>query len=273
MTRTPLTFNERGEGWHFTPKRRVLLKAGALLVLALFLAAAARELGDGDLLAAAFMTLIGFAFGVIPFGRTTRRLSPRLYDGPSGRGLLLPTHPMKLTTLLSLGLLGALLLVGGIGIGVEALGDGRPGRAAGSLIGIGFGAVLAVGAYAGVRSRLAVDRGVLLTPEAVVLRTQREPITVAWSAVTGVRPHWTRFVREGITTPGESISNWLTFEAAAWDGVLGVAVLAGVNAPTVDAEALAVDPERVLAICRFYLAEPEAREELATEAALARLGA
>jgi hypothetical protein len=46
--------------------------------------------------------------------------------------------------------------------------------------------------------------------------------------------------------------------------------MAGTTAPTCDAEKIASDPDAVLALCRFYLAHPEVREELGMPAALDR---
>lgn len=279
MRATPLAFRESGEGWHLAPRRMLLIKGAAIVlagILALTVVDAARQ---GKWAAAVLVGLIALAFGALPFQRDRQRLEPRLHGQGADAGLLLPTHAMKVSTILALGLIGAVLAVGSVGVAVEAVateGVGASvGPVVGGLLGLLFALLMLVGAYAGVVSRRRPDRGLLLTPHVLVLRTQRTPITVPWASVTRVRAHWGRTLREGRTTPGEVIHNWLTFETdgPAADAPSAVAALSGTQAPTLDASTLAVDPHLALAVCELYLAQPEVRGELGTSACLDRVAA
>ena len=144
-----------------------------------------------------------------------------------------------------------------------------------SVVMVGAGALFLAGAWGGVVSRRSPHRGILLTVDGVVLRTQRPPVSFPWHAVSEVRPHWHR-QRTGddlIRSVEDPIHNWLTFVAdpAAVDGPNPLRGLAHTDHPTLDATKLAVGPELALQVCRFYLADGEARAELRTTAALDRV--
>ena len=267
---TPLRFNESGEGWHLKPKRRILFYAAGLLIGAIFLFAAVAAFGDGKPVAGVVMVVIGLALGSLPFGgRRKVRQPPRLYDG----GLLLPAKPMSVMTIASLGLIGPILVIGSIGVAVDAFrGDGSVvGSIIGMIIGTLFGLLMCLGAYAGVKQRRAPDRGLLLTPDSLTLRTRAEPVTIPWTDLAGVRAHWTRPIREGWTTPGESINNWISFPTQSGSSRDVLSVMSGTPDPAMDADSLAMDPALALGVLQFYAAHPEARAELGSDQALARV--
>ena len=268
---TPIRGNDAGEGWHFTPRRRYLIAAACLLLAAILLIAGIAALREGNVLAFGLLVVFAGTFGSLPFGRTRKRLPPRSYDGPEGRGLLLPVHPMKLTSMAGFAVIGLLLMLAPV-IAVDDLPDGASvGRIAlavvPSLFAFAIGAFFLLAVYGGIRSRLTPDKGILLLPDRIVLRTQAEPMSFAWEDVRAVRPHWNRFrpPSDLFPSPEDPIHNWLSFEVAdgRYDGPNSLGAMAGdQHHPTLDAEKLAVDPEEVLALCRHYLARPEERARL-----------
>lgn len=270
---TPISGNDAGEGWHFEPRRRVLLTGACLLLALVLLLAGVGALREGNVLAFAVVALFAFAIGSIPFGRTRKRLPARPYDGPEGRGLLLPVHPMKLTSMLGFLLIGLLLLLAPV-MAVDELPDGAgAGRivlaVVLSLFAFATGAFFLLAVWGGIRSRATPDKGVLLTPDRVVLRTQAEPMSFAWDDVRAVRPHWNRFRPPGdlIRSAEDPIHNWLSFEVAEgrFEGPNALGAMSGSPHPTLDAEKLAMDPEEVLATCRRFLEHPAERASLADD--------
>ncbi|MBB6628327.1 hypothetical protein H5V45_13455 [Nocardioides sp. KIGAM211] len=270
---TPIRGNRAGEGWHLEPRRRWLLLVGAVLAAALLIVPGIVAATQGKLLAAAFCIVIGLAFLALPFGRTRRRLPARAWTDGTEHGVLLPTHPMKVTSIAALAVLGSVLTAAGVGIGVEAVLDGTYGDLVGAFISLLIGLLMLLGAYAGIRSRMASDRGLLLTPAAVTLRTGRVVEVLPWTGVVAVHAHWNRRVRGAFKSVDEQIDNWLTFQTAPGvvEGDDPLALMSGTKQPTLDAETLAMDPYVVVDVLRFYLEQPDRRTELATDAALARV--
>ncbi|WP_193612405.1 hypothetical protein [Nocardioides lijunqiniae] len=276
-TPTPLTFRDSGAGWHLKPRRRFLLIGAATVVGAVLALAGLRALLLGKVAAGVLLLVLAAAVAVIPFGNSRRRLPPATYDGPEGRGTLLPIHAVRVVSVLALLVFGLLLVVAPALALREVLHDRGGDRVLGLVISVFvllLGLLLLVGAYGGVRSRMTPSKGILLTPTRVVLRTQTEPMVFGWEAVRGVWPHWTRqrAVTDLIPSPDDPIHNWLSFEVTpgAVQGLNALGRMARTEDPTLDAEKIASDPHAVVAFCRFYLAEPEARAELGTPAALAR---
>jgi hypothetical protein len=272
---TPLAFNTTGTGWHLRPRRRYFFVAIGLLGAAVFVFGGVAAVRDGKYLAAIFLLVVGVAFGLLPVPGRRRLLPARRYDGEGGPGLLLPVHPSRVTTIAASGVIGAVLAAAGVGMAVEGVVTGEVGQVFGALLTLLFGALLLLGAYAGVRSRMATDRGLVLTPAGVLLRTGRVQTSVPWEQVADVRAHWHRRVKGAFTSVEEPIHNWLTFELHA-DATVEpdpLRVMSGSASPTMDAATLAVDPYVVLDLARFYLQHPECRAELATDAGPARLDA
>lgn len=274
---TPLTFRDSGEGWHLRPARRLLFLGTALLVALLLVCGAVWALVDGARLIALLLVVFAAACAALPFSTSRRRLAPTTYDGPEGRGTLLPVHAVRVVIIAALVVFGLPLLVLPV-LAIAANLDSGPGELVPlvlvSLLLFAVGLLLLAGAYGGVRSRLAPSKGILLTPTAVVLRTQLEPMAFGWDVLRGVRPHWKRrrAFTDVIPSPNDHIDNWLTFEVDR-DLHAGQNVLRGLartEEPTLAAETIATDPDGALALCRYYLDHPEAREELGTPAALAR---
>ena len=274
---TPLTFNDAGEGWHLNPKRRLLLKGAALFLGALLAGAAVAALVQGKPLATLLLLVFAAAIAAIPFGTSRRRLPPTTYDGPEGRGTLLPVHAMRVISIFAGLVLGLLLVLAP----VMAIDEGLDGglwddvmALVMSLFVALFGLILLLGAYAGVRSRLTPSKGILLTPTRIVLRTQAEPMSFDWEEVRAVRPHWTRSRRASdlMPSPEDVIHNWLTFEVepGRFEGENALGGMAGTSAPTMDAEKIASDHDATLAFLRLYLASPQLREELGMPASLDR---
>ncbi|MCD4524294.1 hypothetical protein [Nocardioides sp. cx-173] len=277
---TPLTFNDSGAGWHLHPRRRYLLLVGALLVAAMLATAAVKALVDGKVWAAVPLLVLAGAVAVLPFDNSRRRLAPTTYDGPEGRGTLLPVHGVRVVSILAMLVFGLLLLLVPVFAVTEGL-DGSTGdnvlMVVISLFLLLFGLLMLVGAYGGVRSRLTPSKGILLTPTRIVLRTQAQPMSFGWEVVRGVWPHWTRHRgwTDLVPTPEDPIHNWLSFdvEPGRFDGENPLGPGARTSSPTLDAEKLASDPDAVLGLCRLYLEHPELREELGMPAALERFRA
>ena len=242
--------NPAGGGWHLRPGRHYLL-AGATVVLAGILVAVAIDaIAEGKVAAAVLLLVVAVAFLVLGFPTSPRR-DPRLVETSAGRALLLPVNPPGAGVTVGLVVLGVLLVLGG-GIGAS---EGHWGGLGAILV----GALLMLGGYASVRARLIPDRGVALLPAGVLLRTRREPVALAWEAITGLRTHWTRRVRGAMPSPDEMVHNWLTFEVAGSS-----------HGVSMDPTTFAIDPVAALALLQHYLDHPDDRPELGTDRSLER---
>ena len=276
---TPTEFNNEGEGWHHAHSSRGLaIGASAILGggLLVFAVGAAR---DGAWLAAAFMTVVGLAVLMLSAGRDPRPRPARLYTPPAdpleppapgtSTGVLIPTRPHRWATLYAWGVLGLLLAGSGVGMSVEAAIASRPGEVVQGLLPAGFGALFLLGVYAGVRNRLTPHQGLMLRPDALVLRSEAIHVTVPWDTITRLRPHWTKVKSRGATV---AVNNWLSVETTlelSKEETTGLSMIARTGTtPTLDIDALATPPATVLQVCRFYLEHPERRSELETERGL-----
>ncbi|WP_300404461.1 hypothetical protein [Nocardioides sp.] len=277
---TPLRGNEAGEGWHLRPRRRQLFAAMTVLGGVGLLVLAGLAVTQDVWWWAVPAGMAGVALSLAPFERPTPE-PPRMFETPGVHGLLLPTHPTKATYTILFGIAALMLVV--TPAWAVATGRGEPldgvGDWAGALVGVvvlgSLTVLLVLATVAGVRSRRAPHRGVLLTVDAVVLRTQLRPVTIPWEAVRGFRPHWRRLrgYRDHFNSWEDPIRNWLSVEAEA-ERVAGdtpIRAFARVDEPTFDAASLALEPRLALEVCRFYLTDAGAREELGTDAALARV--
>ncbi|MFC6344251.1 hypothetical protein ACFP8W_19875, partial [Nocardioides hankookensis] len=112
--------------------------------------------------------------------------------------------------------------------------------------------------------RRAQDRGLVLLPTGIVLRTGQRTPTLRWEEIAGFRDHWSRPGRKILWTEvTDQVDSWLTVEPvpqASWP-----------SDPTIRVATLAVDPVVVLTVLRLYLAHPELRAELGTERAVQRV--
>lgn len=272
---TPLRFNDDGDGWHLAPPRRHLQRGlVALLVLALGSVAwgSARDgqVGTAIGMGAAVLFILAIALEPRP------RKAPKMYEGPDVYGLLLPTHPVKISLIVLFALLGAALCVGPTLALLAGQGEGAlVAQLAGLVFFLVLGILFVAGTVGGIESWRRPHRGVVLTVDGVRMQTQLKPATFAWHACHGLRAHWSR-VRSGrnlFLTPDDLVANWLTFvvDPDAVDGPVPREISARTEEPTFNVKALALDPLLALEICRFYLDDAEARAELRTSAALDRV--
>lgn len=277
---TPLAFADEGEGWHL--RRRGLWWLWLLSGLAAVgcLAGAWLAATAGRTAVAAFLLLPATALALLPWGRrSSTAVAARLVDAPEGRALLLPLRPASVPYLVALVCLTlAPLLLPFLATSLLTLRPtDRP-----AVIAVGLGAAVCAGAaavagtalYGAVRSRLDSDRGVVLLPDVVVLRTQRVSVWFPWSAVQDVRAHWTRARghSDALSTPDGLVQNWFTFVCDP-DEVQGPAPWAGASRqphPTFDATLVGLEPDVALDVCRHYASHPESRRELGGEASLQR---
>lgn len=269
--RTPLAFHQQGEGWHLEPRRHRVLRFGVGAVGVLGLLAGVGNLTDGDTAAGVGLLLFGLLMLAAAFllHRRPRPRPPRHLAAAPGPGLLVPVRAGSLLAVVGFGVLGAFFLLVVTAAGVLMLRDGElPGIAA-LVAGPVLGALFLAGAWGTVTARRTPDRGILLTPDAVVLRTRAEPETIPWSELVRVRDHWGRGVRVGPTMPDDIVNNWLTFETREPDGDR-LSLLSGSPDPSVPVETLGTDPALALAVCRHYLEHPGERAGLADPQVLAR---
>ena len=273
MTRTPLAFNERGEGWHFNPKRRYGLMMTGVAVFLVFGIYGLMLLSEGRPVPGVLMIVFALCLLAVPFHRSPRQVPPRLVELDGERGLLLPTNSIRPVVVAAMGVLGPLLGTLAIAGSVVAVKDGDYGFLFGAALLLAVSLLFLGGSYGLVKQHRTPSRGLFLRPVGPVLRTRADMTELAWDDIGAIRPHWARVIRGGFTSPGETINNWFTFEPKQPDiwPKDPLAALSGTKNPTFDASLLALDPQAGLALCQFYLDHPETREELATDASLARV--
>ena len=271
---TPLRFRQRGEGWHLEPRRYLLFKVAGLLALVVFLVAAVGRLVAGHPLQSAGLAVVGAALSAVPFDRNTRRLPARTVVVDGQPGLLVPTHPAKRSTVAALAVLGLLLLTGSVAAVVLGIGNGELGGAIGGAVLSAVGILLVAGAVGAGRERRTLDRGLLLLPAGVVLRTGRRTPLLPWDEIAGFRDHWSRPGRKILWTEvTDQVDSWLSVQpvaGASWPPD-PLRARTGTPDPTIEVAAIAVDPVVVLAVLRIYLEYPELRAELGTERAVHRV--
>lgn len=235
-----------------------------MALVALVLAGLAR-LADGQPVQALALAAVGVALSVVPFERNRDRLPPRTVTVDGERGLLLPIHPPKVSTVLAMATVGVVLLGGAVAAVVVGVQDRKPwGYVLGAML-AALALLCALGVRGSVRIRRAADRGILLLPEAVVLRTGSRTTRLPWAEIAGFRDHWSRPGRKILWTEiTDDVDNWLTVEpvpGATWERDPRHP-LTGTPNPTVEATTLAVDPGEALATLRLHLARPELRPQL-----------
>ncbi len=272
---TPLRFNDEGDGWHLAPPRRFLQRGLAVTATVLTVVVAIDVARRGE--AGLALGLGAVAIFAVAIGLERRSPRPaRMHESPTAYGLLIPTHPVKISLIVTFLVGGVGLCVGpGVAVALGAGEDNRAGQVFGILICLVFGILFVAGAFGGIASWRTRQRGILLTVDGVTLHTQKPPASFAWHTCSGLRTHWTRIrsSRNSFTTPDDLIANWLSFVVDPDDvqGRVVQLVNARTQQPTVDVKALGLDPALALAVCRFYLTDAEARAELRTTAALDRV--
>ncbi|MGZ5403267.1 MAG: hypothetical protein ACXWDL_01335 [Nocardioides sp.] len=267
-TPTPLTFNQQGEGWHLNPRRQRWLRLGVGFIGVLGLASGVSNLAEGETAPGAGLLLFGGAMlttAVMMMRRRTPLLPHHLATTP-GPGLLLPVRGGSLGAIVGFAVLGVLFLVPVTGAGVVSMREGDWQGIVGIAIGLALGALFLVGSWGSLVARRTPDRGILLTPDAVVLRTRKQPETIPWAELVRVRDHWGRAIRVGPTMPDDVVRNWLTFQTREPDGD-PMTLFSGSQSPSVPVEVLGTDPALALEICRHYLDHPVDRAGLASPSA------
>ncbi|GAA4670391.1 hypothetical protein GCM10023226_03700 [Nocardioides nanhaiensis] len=273
---TPLEGHERGEGWHLGDAVGNRSRTVATVIAGLLVLVAAAAAVNGAWPAAGLLLAIAVGAAVLRLGRDPMSRTPQLAEG---EGVLLPARPARPVVLVTWLLLGLLLSVSGVALALDQLvSAGAPDRAevTGAVLAGGvallLGMVVLGATWSGVRHRSTPRQGLLLRPDALVLRTQAKPVVLPWESITRVRPHWSRQRARGVTV---AVRSWLSIEVApplARGESTALSAFAGTGTvPTVDIEAVAVPPGAVLELCRSYLEHPERRDELATSQGLRRL--
>lgn len=128
------------------------------------------------------------------------------------------------------------------------------------------------------RQRRAARRGIVLTPEAVVVETLVPAVVIPWS---GLREIHTFHLRWGWGSLPAPTQNWIGFVVDDPGAIEGVGRPAAAvekrlkSRPTVGVfatEILRIDPLAALAGMQWYLEHPEDRHRLATLAGLTPFG-
>lgn len=268
---TPLAFRQQGEGWHLNPRRRRWLRLGTGFIGVLGLASGMSNLAEGEAAPGVGLLLFGGVMLTIAVMMSRRRtpLSPRHLPTTPGPGLMLPVRGGGLGAIVGFAVLGLFFLVAVTAAGVVSMSEGDWQGIVGIGLGLGLGALFLVGSWGTLQARRTSDRGIVLTPEAVVLRTRKQPETIPWAELVRVRDHWGRAVRVGPTMPDDVVRNWLTFETHEPDGDR-LTLLSGSQSPSVPVEVLGTDPALTLQICLHYLGHPADRAELSSPSAAQR---
>jgi hypothetical protein len=270
---TPLAFRQEGEGWHLNPRRHRVLRFGAGAVGVLAVVAGMGNLLDGATGAGVGLLVLAAVVLLVAGPVLSPRRTPlplRHLAAEPGPGMLLPTRSGGgYLGVVGFGALGAFFLGAVTWTGIDALAQGHLSGLVGVGIGLAVGGLFLAGALGTWRARRTADRGILLTPHGIVLRTRVDPLRLAWEDVVDVRDHWARAVRVGPTMPDDLVDNWLSFVVrdATADRLTA---LSGSASPSVPVGVLGPDPHHVLEICRHYLAHPGERPGLVDASVLAR---
>ena len=263
---TPLFLRQQGEGWHLDPKRNLLFKVGGLLLLVALVVTAVSRLADGHPVQALAFAEVGVALAVVPFDRNDARLPARTVTVDGERGLLIPTHPPKVSIVLAMTAMGVVSVLGAVAAVVVGA---RDGKVSGFVLGVllaALAALFALGVRGSVKRRRTPSRGILLLRDAVVLRAGGQSVRLPWAEIAAFRDHWSRPGRKIILTEvTDEIDNWLSVEpvpTATWKPD-PLHALTGTTSPTISATTLAVDPVEALAILRLHLVRPDLRAGLA----------
>ncbi|GAB4011269.1 hypothetical protein [Nocardioides ultimimeridianus] len=273
---TPLRGHDAGEGWHLGLARNTWLAVVGIGVGVLLAGSAVVAARSGRPAAAVLLAVIAVGPLLAPWWRSRRRLPAYDYEGPEGSGLALPLNPMSWPAVLGCTIFGCTALAGlTLIVTGRARADSPVAAVLGGVLCAALAALFLLGAVGGVLQRRPTrGRFVLLTPEAVVLTSERRPVRVPWTAIRAVRPHWTSR-RQGWFRSDDLVSNWLSL-AADPEQVAGrthLSALALTADPTIAVAELAVDPWHALAVLRHYLEHPGDRAELRSTLAVDRFQA
>lgn len=164
---------QQGEGWYLHPgSPRLVRKVGAVLCPAIGFGGV-QALRDGRFVVAGLAVAVAGIIGALTFAKRPATLPPSLHRDQTGVGTLLPTHPLRASTVLALAAVGVIFVTSAVILVANRRAADGP-----YLIGVVLMSVIGVlflaGSYGGVRMRMTSGTGILLLPHGVVLRTRRE---------------------------------------------------------------------------------------------------
>jgi hypothetical protein len=261
---TPLSSGREGDGWHLSLRRHRLIPLTIAALSGVCVVLAGVQAVERNIEVMVVLLILAAAFAPAPWWLNRRRADPFYVDSGLGSGLLLPVNPRTWAFALSAFFMGAGFVEFGFALEVRAAheGDRSIGIMLLALIG-GFGVLLWVRTFDALRSRFRPNLGLLLTPESIVVNTDARPLHIPWDAVTAVRAHWVRLSDGDWLEVDDDVRNLLTLEVHRR--------LVARKPRPLDVSRLACEPDLAVAILRFYLATPDARDELWSVAAAERV--
>lgn len=194
--------------------------------------------------------------------------SARTVDVDGALGLLLPSRQTARAAAVVLILVGAGLAALS---GLLLAGDGVIAVLGGVVLGLLGVLLLAAGLFALVRSR-SRKVGIVLTPDHVVLNWVRPAVRLPWDGVREIRPLVLRMGRSGASPTRHYVGVVADDPALVGPRMRKVGARFGPDvACAVAMSSVDVDQLVVLHTLRFYRDNPDARAELAGEAAVVRV--
>lgn len=251
---TPLSAGRAGEGWHLSLRRFRLVPLAVAALAGVCVVLAVVQAAERNVEVVVVLLILAAAFAPAPWWLNRRRKDPSYTDTGFGSGLLLPVNPRTWAFALSTFFMGAGFVEFGSALEIRAADEGD--RSVGLLLLVlvgGFGVFLWWQTFAALRSRFRADLGLLLAPQSIVVNIDGRRLQIPWDAVTAVRAHWVR-ASDGWLEVDDLVRNLLTIEVHRR--------LVTRKPRPLDVSRLACEPRLALAILRFYLATPEARDEL-----------
>jgi hypothetical protein len=261
---TPLSSGREGDGWHLSLRRHQLIPLTIAALAGVCVVLAGVQGAERNIEVMVVLLILAAAFAPAPWWLNRRHADPTYVENGLGPGLLLPVNPRTWAFALSAFFMGAGFVEFGLALEVRAADEGD--RSIGilllALIG-GFGVLLWVRTFEALRSRFRPDLGLLLTPGSILVNTDARPLRIPWEAVTAVRAHWVRLSDGDWLEVDDLVRNLLTVQVHRR--------LVTRKPRPLDVSRLACQPDLALAILRFYLATPDARDELRSAAAAERV--
>ncbi|MEI2714046.1 MAG: hypothetical protein V9G04_12340 [Nocardioides sp.] len=208
------------------------------------------------------------SIGALPFldRSPAREQQASHHDG----GLLLPVRPFAPAGIAVFLIVGVFFVALALVALYAAVADQMYSFIIGFLLLGGVGAIFLTTAVMSVRQLRAGAGGIVADPEGIRLTSlSRDVWSVPWDQVTGIRAHWLRMAI-GLKMPTDSIANYLQIQAPEWTAPGRLGRLGRTGGPNLEVRSLAMDPYAALRVLTYYVEHPDARHELATDAAVAR---
>jgi hypothetical protein len=194
------------------------------------------------------------------------RLETVRLGGRQERGILVPYSGLRMAMVLAATACLALAMLGFV-VFADAFADGEspwPVRLVGAVGVMFFG----VGGLVAARRGWGRNWRLLLTPSAVVIAMGGARTVVPWEAIQQVRASEVTTHVRGVTVSEPLVGIDLSDPEAIQTGPLNRHLAADITLPV---RTLDVDPALLLEALRYYHQHPQARDELATQAGLARV--